>query len=205
MKLKFILIVILLTFIYCKKTNETIPDIPDPVNSVSIDYFKANKSVIPAYEPTILSWSVQNASTVVLSGVGVVAPTGSQNINIQETTLFNLYAMGFDNRSITKWVTVTVDKSNACTDLAIVGITAIDHGMKIEVGPNHNKYYSANNVTVEVKLYDNKNKIIDSGIGIIDEIKPLKNSTITIFLDKAGRQYRSECNIIHCVCDYKRP
>jgi hypothetical protein len=89
--------------------------------------------------------------------------------------------------------------------LQIGDVTGVRDGMKIEVGPNTNAYYSAKNIIVKVKLFDSRDRIIETGTGEIAEIPPGKYRTAFVPLRKSGLQARSECSIVDCSCDFTEP
>jgi hypothetical protein len=151
-----------------------------------------------------LSWSVAGASAVIISGIGPVDISGSATVNPQETTIYTLLAIGLDKGTVTQKLTVIVDRSSSCIGLVISGSTGSANKMQVKVGPNINDYYSAKNVIVEVRLFDNNN-LIEIQVGVIPEIPPHGYGVATILFRKARQQDRNEYNIIGCSCDFTRP
>jgi len=69
-----------------------------------IHYFKANPLTVNAGDPSLLSWKVSGATSVVIDhGIGSVAPTGMQSVTPQVMTTYKLKATNPDG-----WVAQTM-------------------------------------------------------------------------------------------------
>jgi len=67
------------------------------LNPPTIDYFTATPAAIKLDDPSTLTWSVQNATTVTIdNGVGTVAATGSTDVTPQVDTTYTLTATNVD-------------------------------------------------------------------------------------------------------------
>lgn len=64
---------------------------PKPIRPV-INYFSANPARIIAGSASTLSWSVLDASNVMIDGIGSVSPSGSISVSPRTTTVFTLRA-----------------------------------------------------------------------------------------------------------------
>jgi len=67
------------------------------LNPPTIDYFTATPAAVKLDDPSTLTWSVQNATTVTIdNGVGTVAATGSTDVTPQIDTTYTLTATNVD-------------------------------------------------------------------------------------------------------------
>lgn len=78
------------------------------VAAVDIQFFRADPSVIALGEQAELSWSVLNAETVEISGIGVVDAAGSVMVSPNDTTAYVLTATDANGSTVTSTITVTV-------------------------------------------------------------------------------------------------
>ncbi|MBN2432736.1 MAG: OmpA family protein [Acidobacteria bacterium] len=78
------------------------------VSAVDIQYFRADPSVIARGDEAQLSWSVLNAETVEISGIGVVDAAGSVMVSPNDTTAYVLTATDANGSTVTSTITVTV-------------------------------------------------------------------------------------------------
>ncbi|MFH1022894.1 MAG: hypothetical protein V1809_05855 [Planctomycetota bacterium] len=86
------------------------PVIPPPVvmELPTIYYFSASPTSILSGNSATLTWSVANASSVVISGIGAVGPSGSYTVSPTATTAYTLTATNPAGwRSMNVAVTVT--------------------------------------------------------------------------------------------------
>lgn len=82
-----------------------LPDTSPPV----IEAFTTSQSTIAAGSPVVLSWSVQNAESIVLSpGFGTVDASGSRQVAPAGTTIYTLTASR-ENQATTASIQVTVE------------------------------------------------------------------------------------------------
>jgi hypothetical protein len=72
-----------------------------------IDSFTANPATIVSGSPSTLSWQVENATSVSISGIGTVQPTGSQSVSPTQTTTYTLTATNATGQ-VTSQATITV-------------------------------------------------------------------------------------------------
>ncbi|MDX2153978.1 MAG: OmpA family protein [Bryobacteraceae bacterium] len=80
---------------------------------VTIERFQANPTNIRAGQSSTLSWTVENADTVTISGIGTVDPrSGSTSVSPTQTTTYTLTARNA-NSEITQTATVTVERPQA--------------------------------------------------------------------------------------------
>lgn len=96
--IEFYLICFLLIFHPCCKKNPMSPDIA-AIILPTIEHFTANPESIEFMSDSIvnLSWSVKNATTVMIDqGIGTVSTAGTIQINPEETTTYTLTATNND-------------------------------------------------------------------------------------------------------------
>lgn len=110
MFLCFICLSLFLSISVCKKKETpTSPIVPELILP-TIEYFTANPTSIMLDTPSVLSWSTQNATNVMIDhGVGTVALTGTVMISPLETTVYTLTAINSDGQ-VTASCTVEIKK-----------------------------------------------------------------------------------------------
>jgi hypothetical protein len=81
-------------------------------NGVSVLFFIANPTQISAGQSSTLSWNVQGATSVNISGIGNVASSGSAPVSPTATTTYNLSA---SNSTTTMNATATVTVTGSTT------------------------------------------------------------------------------------------
>lgn len=82
----------------------------------TIDYFLSNPTSVRRDDPSTLTWSVQNATTITIDqGVGTVSATGSWQVTPQVTTTYTLTATNNDGQKtatcqveIKKWAILSM-------------------------------------------------------------------------------------------------
>ena len=82
-------------------------DVDFTLVSPTVDSFSANPSAIIQGQSTTLSWTTSNAQSVSISGVGAVSVDGSTVVSPNQTTTYQLTAVGY-GITVTGFVTVTV-------------------------------------------------------------------------------------------------
>jgi len=82
---------------------------PTPLNNPTvINYFMVTPSVIPTGAYSSLSWSVSNATSVSIAGVGYVASSGRMPVQPSQTMTFTLTVTGTGGNTVaTTTLTVT--------------------------------------------------------------------------------------------------
>ncbi len=82
---------------------------PTPSNNPTvINYFMVTPSVIPTGAYSSLSWSVSNATSVSIAGVGYVASSGRMPVQPSQTMTFTLTVTGTGGNTVaTTTLTVT--------------------------------------------------------------------------------------------------
>jgi peptidoglycan-associated lipoprotein len=80
------------------------PPPPAPVPAAVVRSFTVEPTTITAGQSATLTWAVENADSVTISGLGTVQGSGSRNVSPQTTTTYSLAAAGRGgnaNRSVT--------------------------------------------------------------------------------------------------------
>jgi len=70
------------------------PPAAAPTAQPTINYFTAEPSTVSSGQPSSLRWSVDNATTVQIDGIGQVSPNGRRAVYPTETTTYHLTATG---------------------------------------------------------------------------------------------------------------
>jgi hypothetical protein len=70
--------------------------------------FSSSPMEISAGGQTILNWDVEGATSVEISGIGTVSPTGTRAVNPTTTTTYTLTATGPGNQTVTSSIVVSV-------------------------------------------------------------------------------------------------
>ncbi len=87
---------------------EVIPAAP-PARLPEIASFQASAESVPKNSNVTLSWNVEHAESVTLSGVGKVDPQGSRAVQVKRNTTFVLRATNGDGKAIAKIVQVAAE------------------------------------------------------------------------------------------------
>jgi hypothetical protein len=155
------------------------PAVPPPV----VGSFRAAAGTIMAGQNCVLSWSVSNAQTVSLGGVGVVGPTGSVTVNPQKSSTYTLRASGLGG-SVTSSVRVTV---RPYTPIQAFGASAgsVRLGHPVELRWRIDPAYTAS---------------LNRGIGAVansgrHSAIPFKDTTYVLTARGNGRTYRQRVRV----------
>lgn len=84
----------------------------------TISNFTANPTTITSGSSSSLSWNTSNCTSLSISQVGSVNPSGSQSIYPTQTTTYTLTARGSTGATQTRTVTVYVNQSQLCKDIS---------------------------------------------------------------------------------------
>jgi len=76
--------------------------------NVRVNSFTANPAEIDQGDSSVLAWETENATSASIEGIGSVQTNGTLTVSPTATTTYRLTAMGEDNQSDTKLVTVVV-------------------------------------------------------------------------------------------------
>jgi hypothetical protein len=173
-RITLLLVMLLFVMPACKKA-----DTVDPIGPLIVS-FAASADITAVYAPVTLTWETKNADMVMLSDVGLVPAVGSREVNPQETITYTLLAEGANNAKVSKSLTVTVDRTNACQGLRVSEYAYDGGDMYVKIGPNLSAFYAARNVVVRWTLYDSKGNVLRVYDGIIPKIAPGDSGEITI-------------------------
>ena len=92
----------------CKKKVAPPPPPAAPPPAAPTASLSANPNSVEKGQPTTLSWETTNATDVSIEGIGVVKPSGSQQVTPTESTTYKLTAKGSGgSQEATARVTVT--------------------------------------------------------------------------------------------------
>ena len=186
----------------------TVKEIP-PSGHAEIKLFEASDYDVPVYKTVQVEWDVVNSVMVKYCG-GVVQPIGSSSKEYSKTTTVTLDAAGTDNQWVRKSFEIKVDTRSACnwfTSGSYGWTYPNKYTCRITTSKNGSPYYSAENLTFRVILFDASNAVIDGGTGTIPSIKPGEARTIDVNLPNGmgGLADHVSVTVSKCNCDFSRP
>jgi hypothetical protein len=155
-----------------------------PLPHAQIVYFSADDYSVPVYQSVKVSWSVINATSAKISGMGYVDFTGSLDKKFDNTETLTLEALGSDGQWVSQAITISVDRRTACN-----WITSSNHGWTftdlktciVETATNGSPYYSAKNVLYRVTIKDKTSgAVVDTATGNIPSVAPGAKGYVTI-------------------------
>jgi serine/threonine protein kinase len=154
------------------------------VTPPAIHSFHASSTSINKGQPSVLSWSVANASRVVLNnGVGAVASTGTLSVAPRQSISYILTAIGAGG-AVTRAVRITVQKPSPIIAFSTSG-KSVNIGqpatLRWNVAPTHTVH-------------------LNGGIGHVANsgqvsVTPLKNMTYILTAKGAGRAVRQRIRV----------
>ncbi len=135
-----------------------------PPEAPRIVRFEATPSRVVAGEQTTLVWNVENATTVTITGIGNVSPTGSSSVQVNESTTYTLTASNAGGE-----VTATAAVTVASQGVRIINFT-IDPPVVANPGDPATLRWETQNAT----------KVTISGVGDVEPSGSIVVNPVTV-------------------------
>lgn len=146
-----------------------------PVATPTILSFAATPETVRSGQPVTLSWSTQNATSVVISNVGSQPASGTVTVNPTQTTTYTLTAMS-GAQTVTASVTVTV------LTAPLVVISSFPNGMlQQQGGPPATTTYTVSNAggeAISIVMFQSGNFFSQSPASFL--LAPGQSQVVTI-------------------------